>query len=158
ADDRQDRQALAVAARALYAALARDLAQAFLELADAVAHAAPVGLELALAGPATADSAGEPAHVLALADEQPHAGAQLGQLHLEPAFAAARVLGEDVEDQLRAVDDARLHQLGDVADLHGREVAVEDHQVDAALPRAQHQVLELAAADQVVRVGLGPAL
>ena len=56
--------------------------------------------------------------------------AQLRELDLHRAFLARRVLGEDVEDQRDAVDDVDREQLLEVALLRGRELVVEDHDVD----------------------------
>ena len=61
-------------------------------------------------------------------------------------------LREDVEDQLRAVDDAQVEPLGEVPRLARREVAVEDHEVDVLLEAADREILELAGADQRARV------
>ena len=66
--------------------------------------------------------------------------AQLRELDLHRAFLARRVLGEDVEDQRDAVDDVDREQLLEVALLRGRELVVEDHDVDV------ERVAELAAA------------
>ena len=56
--------------------------------------------------------------------------AQLRELDLHHALLARRVLGEDVEDQRDAVDDVDREQLLEVALLRGRELVVEDHDVD----------------------------
>ena len=67
---------------------------------------------------------------------------------------ALRALGEDVEDELRAVEDLEAGLLGDVAACEGVRSLVEDEQVRPELHRAQDQLLELAPADEVARVGL----
>ena len=51
---------------------------------------------------------------------------ELGQLDLRLALPALRVLGEDVEDQRGPVDDLDLDLVLEVAQLAGRELAVED--------------------------------
>ena len=71
----------------------------------------PVGLELRLAGAARADAAAEPLEVLPHAAHARQVVLELRELDLELALGAAGVLGEDVEDQLRAVDDARLERV-----------------------------------------------
>ena len=86
-------------------ARARHVAQAPAQRGHAVAHQAPVGLELALAGAAGADAAAEPLEVL---PEPLLAGVgvlQLGELHLQLALGRAGVLGEDVQDDRGAVHD-----------------------------------------------------
>ncbi len=68
------------------------------------------------------------------------------------------MLGEDVEDQHRAIDDLHLGRVADRARLAGREVGIEDDDVGAELHRAQQDLVELAAPDEEPRIGLGPAL
>ena len=83
---------------------------------------------------------------------------QLRELDLQLAVAARRVLREDVEDQHRAIEDLELGRLADRARLAGREIGIEDHDLGAELHRAQQDLVELAAADEELRIGLGPAL
>jgi hypothetical protein len=116
--------------------------------------ASSVHLELHLARAAAADAAGEAAHRLAVTREPRQAVAELRELDLEASLSSGRVLGEDVEDELRAVDDALLHQVSDVAHLCGREVLVEDHQARSPLPGAHDQIPKLSLTDQVARIGL----
>ena len=68
---------------------------------------AAVGLELALARAARPDAAAEPLEVLPHAAHAREVVLELRELDLELPLRAARVLREDVEDQLGAVDDAR---------------------------------------------------
>ena len=89
ADDRDDRQpARARARRRRPARCSPKLLDLLLEPVDALARAAPVDLELGLAGAAPADAAGEAAHhrVLLVQPRQPVA--QLRQLDLQLAVAA----------------------------------------------------------------------
>ena len=53
-----------------------------------------------------------------------------------------RVLGEDVEDQRGAVDDLDLHDLLELAQLTGRQLAVADDGVGAL---RDHDVAQLLA-------------
>jgi hypothetical protein len=57
---------------------------------------------------------------------------ELGQLDLQLAFVRTRALGEDVEDQAGAVDDAALGELLEVALLHRRERVVDQDQVGSS--------------------------
>ena len=47
----------------------------------------------------------------------------------EPPFARACSRGEDVEDQLRAIDHLRIEELFQIALLCGTQVVIEDHQL-----------------------------
>ena len=136
----------------------RELLEVALEARDAVAHAPAVDLELGLARAASADAAAEPRERRVALGQPRQQVLELGQLDLELAVPGRGALGEDVEDQLGAVDHAQVEALGEVARLGGREVVVEDHQVDVQLEAADHQVLELAPADHRLRVDPRPAL
>jgi hypothetical protein len=91
-----------------------DLFQAPAKEGDPPSCQPAIGLELRLAGASRTDA---PAHdtktaakALEVLPEAAHAREvvlELGKLDLELALGATRMLGEDVEDQLRAIDDAR---------------------------------------------------
>ena len=121
----------------------------FLQLAfepcHAIARATPIDLELRLARPSPADPPREPGQrdVGALGEpRQPVL--ELRELDLELAVPGGRVLREDVEDELCAIDDTELHAHGQVARLCGRHVLVDDDELDVALEGADHEVLQLA--------------
>ena len=130
----------------------RELAQAALELGDAPPREAPVGLELRLARAARADAAAEPLEVLPHPAHPRQVVLELRELDLELALGAARVLGEDVEDQLRAVDDPRLEQVLEAALLRRVELVVDEQRLGAGLAVRVLQLLELALADVGARV------
>ncbi len=52
------------------------------------------------------------------------------QLDLQLAFTSPGAAGKDVENELRAVDDPAIERVLEVALLGGREVVVDDHEVD----------------------------
>ena len=64
------------------------------------------------------------------------------------------VAREDVEDQLRAVDDPCVQRPFQVALLGGRQFVVEDNEIRATRRDRAFQFLQLAAADERSRVGL----
>ncbi len=153
ADDGDDGQA---PPRALLAALLAAHAlvlDLLLKTVDAVAHAAAVGLKLGLAGAAPADAARQPREGRVVpGDETRQHVAQLRQLDLNLALARLRALREDVEDELRAVDDLEVCGFGDSAHLRGAQLAVEDEQVGAEPQGADDQLVELAAPEHRARV------
>ena len=118
-----------------------------LELGDAAAGQPPVGLELRLARPARADAAAESLEVLPHAAHPRQVVLELRELDLELALGAARVLGEDVEDQLRAVDDPRLEEVLEPALLRGLELVVDEQRLGAGLAVGVLQLFELPLAD-----------
>ena len=72
--------------------------------------------------------------------------------------ALTRVLGEDVEDQLRAVDDARLERVLERPLLGRVELVVDEQHVGAGVRVERLQLLELALADVRARVRLRAVL
>src|SRR5215217_2184308 len=134
------------------------------ELGDAAADAAPVDLHLGLARaagadrPARAHAAADPGQALTPAPQPGQHVVELGQLDLGLAFAAGGVLGEDVEDQHRAVDHLGVDQLLQVPELPGRQLVVHDDGVGPERLDGGGQLLGLALADEGAGVGPGPAL
>ena len=83
---------------------------------------------------------------------------ELRELDLELALGAARVLGEDVEDQLRSVDDARLEQVLEAPLLGRVELVVDEQRLGLGLGEGVLQLLELPLADVCARVRAGAGL
>ena len=134
------------AALALGLARAGHVAQAPPQRGHAVAHQAPVGLELRLAGAAGADAAAEPLEVLPQALLPGVGVLELRQLDLELALGRAGVLGEDVEDDGRAVDHPRLEPVLQRALLARAERSLGGDQVGLQPRHQRGELLELAAA------------
>ena len=84
---------------------------------------------------------------------------QLRELDLQLAFARPRAPREDVEDELRAVDDLAVERLLEVAQLRRRQLVVEDDDVDAALRRTRARATStLPLPRNVAGSGLAPFL
>ena len=98
---------------------------------DALFDAPAVQFELLLAGPLEADAAFLAFEVGPEAAEAGDQVAQLGQFDLKAAFDGPGALGEDIEDELGAVDDADAQKVLEGASLGGGEVVVEDGQAGA---------------------------
>ncbi len=135
------------------AALAPHLREAALEERDAAPRDAPVGLELRLAGAARADAAAEALEVLPHPPHPRQVVLELRQLDLELALGAPRVLGEDVEDQLGAVDHPRLERVLERPLLGRVELVVDDQHLGAGALVLLLELLELALADVGAPVG-----
>ena len=119
-----------------------------LDFSHAIANAPAVGFKFLLARSARADAAAKPRKFFAASGQPRQQIIELRKLHLELAFAGARVRGEDIENQLGAVDHAAARALFHVAKLHGREIVVHDHQRHVARMRFGANFLELAAPHQ----------
>jgi hypothetical protein len=123
---------------ALHLTAGRHARDVLLQPGDTRPQPPPVGLDLGLARTAGADAAaaghpaaGLPGQRLAPAAQPGQHVLQLGQLDLGLALPAARMLGEDVQDQRGPVDDLDLHHAFQVAQLARGELAVADHRVGA---------------------------
>ena len=134
--------------------MAAHFLQRVLELVDALAHPAAVDLELRLARSPAADAARQARHGRAFAEEARQQVFQLGQLDLELAFAGLGALGENVQDQLRAVDDLDLHLVGDRTDLARVQLLVEDDDRGPFLEGLDREVPQLAGPDEEAVVHL----
>src|SRR5207253_10673569 len=75
-----------------------------LEPCDSLLHPPPIHLELSFARTACADAARLPRQVMPHPRQPWQQILQLRELDLEAAFATAGALGEDIEDQLRAIE------------------------------------------------------
>ena len=135
-----------------------ELAQLALEEADAATRDPAVGLELGLARAACPDAASEALEVLPHAAHARKVVLELGELHLELALGAPRVLGEDVEDELRPVDDARGQCVLEPPLLPRIELVVDDQRLGAGVLDELLELLELPFADVGAHVRGGPAL
>ena len=74
--------------------------------------------------------------------------AQLGKFHLQPRLLGRRSLGEDVHDQLRAVDYLPLDRLFQVACLGRRELVVTDDHIRSQLTRCCLDLAYLSLPDE----------
>ncbi len=83
----------------------------------------------------------------ALAGEAGHHVFELGELDLYLALAGLGAQGENIEDEHGAVDDAYVGDLLDVADLDGRQLEVENDQVDLFGLTIVADLVQLAGTD-----------
>ena len=67
---------------------------------------------------------------------------------MQLAFVAARALGEDVEDQLAAVDDADFEGVFQIALLRRRQILINNDQVGVMLLQPGANIIDLTAANQ----------
>ena len=158
ADQRNGGHRHRLAALALLPAHAPHRFEIELELVDAALNPAAIGFKLRFAGSAGADAAAQLRHGFAASGQPRQHVLKLRQLHLQLAFARARVAGKDVEDQLRSVEHAAGKRRLKVAQLRGRQIVVEEHQVGFGGGCYAGNLFHLAGADQRGRIGPGAAL
>ncbi|RMP65068.1 hypothetical protein ALQ18_05181 [Pseudomonas marginalis pv. marginalis] len=129
-------------------ALAAYFFEATLDLSQANPQQAPVGFQLGFTRATHADTTTLTLKV-SPATHQPRAHVvKLGQFNLELAFMGTGALGENIENQTRAVDHAALEHSFEVTFLTGREDVIEDHQIGLFGMHQVAQFLDLAAANQ----------
>src|SRR4029077_8608567 len=133
--------------------LLTDLLQALGQHAHALPDDAPVGFQLRLPGAAQADAALLALKVCPAAHQATGDMLQLRELHFQLALKAAGALREDVEDQAIAVEHAPFGELLEVAFLaRGQRMIHQDH-VRFARVRQLPELLRLATAEKVARIG-----
>ncbi len=108
-------------------------------------------------GSARADAAAEPRQRVAGADQPRQQVFQLRELDLQLAFARPRAPREDVEDELRAIDDLAADRLFDLPQLRRRQLVVEDDDVDVGFGGRGRERLNLAGAEKRRRIRLRAA-
>ena len=135
-------------------AVRAQLAQATAQKRDAPIRHAAVALELRLAGAARADAAAEALEVLPHPAHARQVVLELGELDLELSLGGDGVLGEDVEDQLRPIDDTGGERVLERPLLHRIELVVDEQHLGIVVAVGRLQLLELALADVPARVGV----
>src|SRR6185312_2428493 len=139
-------------------ALAPQLFEPVAEKRDAPACEPAVRLELGLAGAPCPDAAAQTLEVL---PHPPHARQvvlELRELDLELSLGTHGVLGEDVEDELRAVDDASLQRVLERALLGRAQLLVDDEHLRGGGAVGLLQLFELPFADERARVRMRAVL
>ena len=135
-----------------------DHVQLALQVVDAFFHQAAVFFQLLFARPAHADAVADSGQVGPHPLEPRQGILQLGQLHGQPGFVSAGVGGEDVQDQLGAVQHLAAGQFFQVAFLAGGQVIVEQHHVRPGAFGQLGQVFGFAFAQIGGRIGSLPLL
>ena len=146
------------AALALLAADAADGVERALEVINAALDAAAIGFELGFAGPASADAAAELGHGFAAAGEARQHVFELSELDLELALARAGVTGKDVEDELRAIENAAGQGGFEIAQLRGRKVVIEENQIGLRRGGDGSDLFDFSGADERGGIGTRAAL
>ncbi len=147
-DERNCSKRRFVALLALQRAGALDRFQSLFQMTDALADAPAVDFELRFTRAARADAAAQPRQMRPLARQARQQIFELCKFYLHLALVAARALGENIEDQLAAIDDAHFERRFQIALLRRRQVFVDDDEVGVAFLQGLLNFVDLAAADQ----------
>ncbi len=98
-------------------------------MANAPVDLAAVGLELGFARSAGADSAAQLRHFHAPSGQSRQHIFELRQFHLQLAFTGSGMAREDIQNQLRPIDDAGVNNALDIALLRRRKIVIEENQI-----------------------------
>src|SRR5690606_22251572 len=131
-------------------ALAANLLQALLDLADANAQQATVGFQLGFTRATQADTAFLALQVGPAAHQTRAHVFQLSQFDLQLAFMGAGALREDIKNQTGSIEHAAFERTLEVALLAGCQGVVENDQLDLVVLDEIMQLFDLAAADQIL--------
>ena len=126
ADQRQNGQRNGRALAAMQGAAGAHAFELFIYFLDAPRDSAAVGFELRFTRASGSDTAAQARHFDAPSGQARQHVVELRQLDLQAAFPRAGAAGEDIEDELRAVDDLDFERFFEIALLGGRQVVVED--------------------------------
>jgi hypothetical protein len=99
---------LVAPAGAMQSALRTDTLNAFGKNANSPPDAPPVHFQLLFTGTARADAAAQAREYGSVSRKPGQQVVQLGEFHLELPFPAASPAGEDIEDDLGAIDDLQI--------------------------------------------------
>src|SRR5712692_8824278 len=133
---------------------AAELAELVLQNLYAVRDQAPVDLELRLAhSPEKAFASALPLQMRPAAHQPRRRVLELRKLHLELALVTLGALGEDVQDQTRAVDDRAAERLLQIALLRGRQVVIENRERGALLLQSSPDLLDFSGTREMGGVG-----
>ncbi len=110
---------------------------------DADANTTTIGFEFRFTGATRADAATEARQCRPAPGEARKQVLELRELDLPLALTRARAAREDVENQLRPIDDLALEFLLELTKLSRRELVVEDHEVHVSLGAGGSQTRDL---------------
>ena len=125
---------------------------------NARSNPAPIGLEFRFAGPSGPDTAAKARQRHASAHEPGQQVFQLRELDLQLPFPRPRAPGEDVEDELRAIDDLATDLLFDLPELRRGQLAVENDDAGIGLRTRGGQRRDLSLPEKRRGVRLGTLL
>src|SRR6202789_531440 len=146
------------AALTLLPTYAPDIFDIELQVIDAALDAAPVHFELRFTRAAGANTSAELRHGLASSRQARKHVFKLGKLDLQLALARAGMAGKDVENKLRAVQNAARKRGVEVAKLCRRQIVIEEHQIRLCGRCDTGNLFDFTGTDQRGGVRFGTAL
>src|ERR1700736_5347097 len=111
-------------------------------------NAAAVRLELCFAGTSRTDTATESRHFHTASSQSREQVIQLREFHLQLSLARPRPPGENVEDQLRPIQNFAIQSAFEIALLRGSEIGIEEHHIRLLSRDAGLQLFHLSRTNQ----------
>ncbi len=158
ADEAENGDVLGVAFFALKFAAGLAVFELALQGLHAFAGFSAVHFEFCLARTAAAHAARQAAHGGVFVDEFGEIVFELREFDLELSVGGFCALGEDVEDELRAIEDFMRERLGDDARLRRGEFAIEDDEFGVVVEGMELDLLQFSRTDEAFGVGRFAAL
>src|SRR5574341_268545 len=129
--------------------VARKDRQFSLQVADAISDSAAISFQLCFPRASRTDTASQSRQARAVAREAWQQVAKLCEFHLDFSFTAVGSPGEDVEDQLGAVDDFDIRKFSDRPGLGWCEVLIENQEISSLLHTPHEDILEFSTAQEI---------
>jgi hypothetical protein len=124
----------------------------------AVANLPAIHFQLRFAGTAGANTATQAGKVFTIARQPSQTVIQLGKLHLKLALPGAGSTRKDVQNQPGTVNDFRIQRLFQIPGLAGRQLIVDDHDIDAFDQNSLFEFFDFTFADKRRRIWALPVL
>src|ERR1019366_9680192 len=116
-----------------------------LYLADSLANPPTIGFELLLAGSPRPNATAESRKFFAASGQSRQQIIQLREFDLKLPFARSSVSRENIQNKLRAVNYTAIGAFFHVAELHGRQIVIDNHQWNVPDLRFSPNLFQLAA-------------
>jgi hypothetical protein len=117
------------------------------EIGDSASDQTPIRLELRLSGPSKAHPTPDPRKVRPHSLQPREQVLKLRQFDLHLGFAGASASSEDVENELRPVQNANTDAILKGLTLRRREFVVEDHEIGVRGAHAVANLIDFALPD-----------
>jgi hypothetical protein len=132
---------------------ATDCGELGLNVVEAQVDLAAIGLKLGFARATGSDAATKLRHGATASREARQLIFELCEFYLELPLACLGMAGENVEDELRTIDDVAWQPGFDVAELRGSEIVIEENKRRVGGGDDLNNFVEFALADQAEGIG-----
>jgi hypothetical protein len=132
---------------------ATDGVELSLDVVDSQVYFAAIGLELRLARTTSSYAAAKLRHGATASRQARQLVFELREFYLELTFTGLGVAGEDVQYELRSVNDVAGQPCFDVAQLRWGQVVIEEYKRRVGAGYNANNFVELPLSDEAERIG-----